>query len=366
MYHTVSSGSRISDSGGEVKLTKKKAREGRKKSGEAAAGSKTAPERQTSAKSKTASKSETGAESKIPPDSEARTKGKTTPESEARADKTYDETECLEGTWLRIKMDIPVLEQAIRHIEKCLDDLASNKKKRWSYGDDISTLSTAELVMGTCYEVQPWTSLSKKIRCPRIRSQITQTIGEYETQLKNIWRKLISSKQKEWFNGISRTIYARLVCLHDGRQWLLVGSTAVCLAEPKSLIAGATLILLQERYPSNKSNLELWKPMDAWFEGHRMERFSKEERRIFEHRRSTYKALMKPDKQRVPLKSWSKTWMEQNSDYHSHWSHSQWSDEAFAMSSSGMKAKAPCARCHTQRLSGETVINWVSYGLPKF
>lgn len=134
-----------------------------------------------------------------------------------------------------IKEKVAAIEETIRHIGTLLDSLPDTQNMRWNYGDPISTLSTAELMMRTCFEIQPWTSMSKKIRCPCMGSQVTQNIGEYETQLKSHgWHKLREMREQSIggnpvHNGISRCVHARLIRLVDGRQWLLVGSTVVCL-----------------------------------------------------------------------------------------------------------------------------------------
>jgi len=84
--------------------------------------------------------------------------------------------------------------------------------------------------------------MGKKIRCSRMWSQITQDKEEYETQLKShVWHKLPNSPNDKTtvsdrgFSEISRTMHARLVRLEDGRQWLIVGSTAVCLHCPTEI-----------------------------------------------------------------------------------------------------------------------------------
>jgi len=93
---------------------------------------------------------ETTAENKAAPESEA------APGNEAGAkDKSDGQQSTLAEDLSWFQENILLLQQGIRQTEKHLDDLPGIQIGRWNCSDKISTLSTAELVMGTCFEIQP-------------------------------------------------------------------------------------------------------------------------------------------------------------------------------------------------------------------
>lgn len=111
------------------------------------------------------------------PGKETTAENEAAPESKAAAgseagakDKSDGQQSTLAKDLSWFQENILVLQQGIRQTEKYLDDLPGIQIGRWNCCDNISTLSTAELVMGTCFEIQPWTSMSKKIHCSPFQS----------------------------------------------------------------------------------------------------------------------------------------------------------------------------------------------------